>query len=672
MRYDPLNPVPAWAGYHGMNTAIPNLYWNEYTAEQRIRCICEELYNLECYASDLGIQTNLNIDTINQLGELLEQLQNGGWFEEYEDIIKAWIEDIHNLTEIIQQEIAAVIAPIQSEIKQEFEAQNTRIDTFDNRITANTTRNAQDLEFNRSDNYGLKFVAHRGAMFTAPENTVQAFARAGEFMYDAIEFDIHATADGEIVCLHDSQISTYTNGTGLVEALSLDTVKQYPITKGDWKTYADGFCTEQYIPTLSEALDEIQKWPFKAIFCEFKGETQWTRELYTKVFNEFKGRGLLGRLIVTSFGRSVLLNVQAINENIPTCIILGTPSRTQIDVEHNYGIDMISMPYEAGKDVHTYAHSLGMRTNVYSLGADNSVYNAMDFGAEFLTINTLGHITRTTTDIRMSPYGKMNLFGGATYPAFCKYARVQGDSNGFLPGNLSPYQADTITEETYGIGDSPAWRGQAARMSTPVIWLAPGTLVRWRGLNRYDIGLRIFAEDFNSYYDPDEWITSDSTFGIVPNATNNEQRGVPVVFTARRKTNTVLTELDAKILSGCLDISNAVGTLKFGSIYGGVTAGYSYRLQQNKGRLMSALVPTVNGAQIPIPNTTLTEVAIYIFNAQGKRVVDTGAQTPGSTYTVQNANAAYFRYVLLLKADSTKPITPLAYAEACTAFGLIG
>lgn len=107
MEYTPLSPVVPFLGYRGQNTAIPSLYWNEWTAEQRIRCICEELRNVECYAADLGVQTNLNIDTINELGEILEQLQNGGWFDEYAEQIQAWIEDIQNLTQLVDDRINA-------------------------------------------------------------------------------------------------------------------------------------------------------------------------------------------------------------------------------------------------------------------------------------------------------------------------------------------------------------------------------------------------------------------------------------------------------------------------------------------------------------------------------------------------------------------------------------
>ena len=47
-------------------------------------------------------------------------------------------------------------------------------------------------------------IAHRGASYDAPENTLAAFRLAWQQGADGIEGDFYLTADGEIVCLHDS------------------------------------------------------------------------------------------------------------------------------------------------------------------------------------------------------------------------------------------------------------------------------------------------------------------------------------------------------------------------------------------------------------------------------------------------------------------------------------
>jgi glycerophosphoryl diester phosphodiesterase len=46
-------------------------------------------------------------------------------------------------------------------------------------------------------------IAHRGASWDLPENTLPAFERAIEVGADFVEFDVHASADGELVVTHD-------------------------------------------------------------------------------------------------------------------------------------------------------------------------------------------------------------------------------------------------------------------------------------------------------------------------------------------------------------------------------------------------------------------------------------------------------------------------------------
>jgi glycerophosphoryl diester phosphodiesterase len=46
-------------------------------------------------------------------------------------------------------------------------------------------------------------IAHRGASWDLPENTLPAFERAIEVGADFVELDVHARADGELVVTHD-------------------------------------------------------------------------------------------------------------------------------------------------------------------------------------------------------------------------------------------------------------------------------------------------------------------------------------------------------------------------------------------------------------------------------------------------------------------------------------
>ena len=46
-------------------------------------------------------------------------------------------------------------------------------------------------------------IAHRGASWDEPENTLAAFRRAIEVGADFVELDVHVTSEGELVVVHD-------------------------------------------------------------------------------------------------------------------------------------------------------------------------------------------------------------------------------------------------------------------------------------------------------------------------------------------------------------------------------------------------------------------------------------------------------------------------------------
>lgn len=65
-------------------------------------------------------------------------------------------------------------------------------------------------------------VAHRGGSGLKPENTLAAFLDADAlWRADMIELDVHATADGHCVVIHDGTVDRTTNGTGPVAAMTL-------------------------------------------------------------------------------------------------------------------------------------------------------------------------------------------------------------------------------------------------------------------------------------------------------------------------------------------------------------------------------------------------------------------------------------------------------------------
>src|SRR5438105_15395633 len=73
---------------------------------------------------------------------------------------------------------------------------------------------------------GPTLVAHRGGSLLHPENTMLAFRSAiDDWAADMIELDVHLTADGKVVVIHDPMLERTTNGRGRVAEHALAQLK---------------------------------------------------------------------------------------------------------------------------------------------------------------------------------------------------------------------------------------------------------------------------------------------------------------------------------------------------------------------------------------------------------------------------------------------------------------
>ena len=70
-----------------------------------------------------------------------------------------------------------------------------------------------------------QIIAHRGASYLAPENTLTAFKKAMEIGADGVEMDVQQTIDAGLVIHHDYMIDLHTDISG----------KIYDMTMGDLK-----------------------------------------------------------------------------------------------------------------------------------------------------------------------------------------------------------------------------------------------------------------------------------------------------------------------------------------------------------------------------------------------------------------------------------------------------
>jgi len=109
----------------------------------------------------------------------------------------------------------------------------------------------------------VDIVAHRGASYDAPENTLAAEKLAWRDRADVVENDIHLTKDGKIIVSHDKTTKRTTGHDGTITAMTLAELRA--LDAGKWKGAA--FAGEK-LPLLEEQIALIPAG--KRMFVEIK------------------------------------------------------------------------------------------------------------------------------------------------------------------------------------------------------------------------------------------------------------------------------------------------------------------------------------------------------------------------------------------------------------------
>jgi len=97
-----------------------------------------------------------------------------------------------------------------------------------------------------------EIIAHRGASYFAPENTLSAFKLAWEKNSDGIEGDFYLTKDGKVICMHDPTTKRTTGVDLLIRESNYEQLKK--LDAGKWK---DEKWKGERVPLLSEVVSII-------------------------------------------------------------------------------------------------------------------------------------------------------------------------------------------------------------------------------------------------------------------------------------------------------------------------------------------------------------------------------------------------------------------------------
>jgi glycerophosphoryl diester phosphodiesterase len=178
----------------------------------------------------------------------------------------------------------------------------------------------------------IPVVAHRGASFDFPENTLAAFRGAAAAGADGCEFDVHAAADGTLIIIHDNTLNRTTDIAAPRDdkgkpakmpvaektPAEIKTLKLKALANRPWK--AKDFAAER-IPTLAETLaffagDAGAPRPVPVV--EIKVE-----HIEPQIIAALRDARLYDRALIVSFSRTVVKTIRRLAPDLPVAWLYG-------------------------------------------------------------------------------------------------------------------------------------------------------------------------------------------------------------------------------------------------------------------------------------------------------------------------------------------------------------
>jgi glycerophosphoryl diester phosphodiesterase len=233
--------------------------------------------------------------------------------------------------------------------------------------------------------------AHRGGGGLFPENTLEAFEYSAKMGVDVLELDVHSTADGALVVMHDATVDRTTNGSGRVNDLTLAEIKQldagFHFTPDGGKTFpfrGRGI----RVPTLQEIFDAFSETKFNVE--PKQAEPSIVKPLCEKI----RARKMTDKVIVGSFRQTAIDEFRAACTEVATA---ATPAEVRdflalykIGLGETYRppMQVLQIPERIGaleivsKDFVETARRLNLQVHVWTINETEDMRRLLDLGVD--------------------------------------------------------------------------------------------------------------------------------------------------------------------------------------------------------------------------------------------------------------------------------------------------
>ena len=236
----------------------------------------------------------------------------------------------------------------------------------------------------RLENKGHTLViAHRGLSGLEPENTNAAFIAAGNRSFYGVESDVHKTADGKYVMMHDANTLRMSGDNIEIGKATYETLRSLRLKQKDGQRGR----TDLRIPSLEEYLGICKHYGKKAIL-ELKDD--FTAEDVDEICRMVEQFAYMDETVFISFKLNNLLLLRQRMPSQPAQHLVEQPitdEMIQQMAELHLGIDARQDLFTA--EIMQKCREKGVATNAWTVNNPDMARKLMDWGIDFITTNIL-------------------------------------------------------------------------------------------------------------------------------------------------------------------------------------------------------------------------------------------------------------------------------------------
>lgn len=235
------------------------------------------------------------------------------------------------------------------------------------------------IDFSQKGN--VRMIAHRGLSGLERENTCPAFVAAGVKSYYGIETDVHLTADGKFILVHDDDLKRIAGKRMVVEKSTFSQLREVRLTDTDGKTERG----DLFLPTVEEYLSICRKYDKQAVL-EIKNPmpSQNIEALVALI----KKEGWYRRTIFISFVLDNLLCIRRSHADAQLQFLTDKPEREFSTLVDNQ-IDLDAYAPSLKKSIVDKFQDAGRKVNCWTVDKVVEGEKLRDMGVDFITTNIL-------------------------------------------------------------------------------------------------------------------------------------------------------------------------------------------------------------------------------------------------------------------------------------------